>query len=243
MSFVKLHGSILDSSIWAEPVDVRIVWVTMLAMADEHGVVEASVGGLARRAVVSLDACRAALKVLTSPDPDSRDGSTGERIEKVPGGWFIINHANYRDKRTRQQVLTAARVAKHRAKRNSDTRNDVTPGNGRNGKPPPEAEAEAEADQPPNGGRARKPRRARIAPQSFEPSDAHRKLASELGVNIEAECRKFKDWEFKDPKSDWSRAFFRWIRTAKEMGSNGTSRKPEPKQPNSGYRSPTTRFL
>ena len=51
--YTKLFGSILDSTVWATPATVRVVWITMLAMADEHGVVSASVGGLARRAVVS----------------------------------------------------------------------------------------------------------------------------------------------------------------------------------------------
>ena len=33
MSFVKLYGSIIHSSIWSEPDHVRIVWLTMLAMS------------------------------------------------------------------------------------------------------------------------------------------------------------------------------------------------------------------
>lgn len=138
MSFVKLHGTILDSSIWSQPHYVRIVWITMLAMADMDGIVSASVDGLARRAVVTIAECEKALQVFMSPDPHSRDGSTGERIEKVPGGWLILNHAAYREKRTPQQIATAARVARHRARKKC---NDVTVGNG---KPPSDADAEAE---------------------------------------------------------------------------------------------------
>lgn len=126
MSFVKLHGSILDSSIWGEDVYTRIVWITMLAMADADGIVEASVDGLARRAVVPVEACEKALAKFLGPDKYSRDGTTGERIEKVPGGWLILNHSEYRDKQTRAQAETAARVAKHRAKRAGVTGNDVT---------------------------------------------------------------------------------------------------------------------
>lgn len=146
MSFVKLHGSILDSSVWGLSHPTRIVWLTMLAMADEHGVVSASVDGLARRAVVTIEECQHALASFLGPDPMSRDGGTGERIEKVPGGWLVLNHANYRDRQTRQQILTAARVAKHRKKAARDcgvTGNDVTPHLQTS---PSEAEAEAEAD-------------------------------------------------------------------------------------------------
>ena len=53
----------------------------MLAMADEEGIVSASTAGLARRAGVSARECRAALKVLSAPDPDSRTKAVqGRRI-------------------------------------------------------------------------------------------------------------------------------------------------------------------
>ena len=40
MAFVKLHGSILDSSVWGESKATRLVWITMLAMADGEGTVD-----------------------------------------------------------------------------------------------------------------------------------------------------------------------------------------------------------
>ncbi len=129
MVFTKLHATILDSSVWQEPAHVRLVWITMLAMAGHDGVVQASVGGLAHRARVTREECAQALALFMGPDPDSRDRTTGERIEEVPGGWLVLNHANYRDRQTREQALTAARVARHRAKRVTIERY-VTPGNG-----------------------------------------------------------------------------------------------------------------
>ena len=116
MSFVKIHGAILRSSIWSEPQHVRIVWITLLVLADADGVVEASVGGLTHAAAVSRSECEEALGVLTGPDGDSRDGTTGERIEKVPGGWLILNHGDYRDRQTRAQRLAADRSRRHRQK-------------------------------------------------------------------------------------------------------------------------------
>ncbi len=141
MAFVKLHGTILDSSIWLDDHPTRLLWITMLVMADEHGVVQASVGGLAARARITREECEAGLAKFLGPDPDSRDQTSGERIDRVPGGWLIINHANYRDKQTRQQALTAARVARHREKHRRATGNDVAPDNATS---PSEAEAEAE---------------------------------------------------------------------------------------------------
>lgn len=127
MAYTKLHATILDSSVWLEPAHVRLVWITMLAMADQHGVVHASVGGLAHRARVTKEECSDAIARFLGPDPDSRDRTTGERIEEVPGGWLVLNHANYRDRQTREQSLTAARVAKHRAKTKERSDDSVTP--------------------------------------------------------------------------------------------------------------------
>jgi len=135
--WTKLHSRIVVSSIWQQPDHVRILWVTMLAMADADGIVEGSVCGLAKMAKLTPEKTQEALNALMAPDPDSSDRTSGERILETPGGWFIINHANYRDRQTKQQRETAERVRRHRErKRQSDpaivTSEPVTPGNGRN---------------------------------------------------------------------------------------------------------------
>ena len=45
--YSKLFSEICDSTIWREPDHVRIVWITMLAKANKHGEVMASIPGLA----------------------------------------------------------------------------------------------------------------------------------------------------------------------------------------------------
>lgn len=45
--YTKLFSSIIDSTIWRESKETKIVWITMLAKADRYGVVEASLPGLA----------------------------------------------------------------------------------------------------------------------------------------------------------------------------------------------------
>lgn len=97
-SYTKLFSSILHSTVWAEPHTTRIVWITMLAMCDQHGVVSASVPGLARAAGVTRQECEIALKAFLSPDPDSRTRDyEGRRIEPVDGGWVLLNHGKYRE--------------------------------------------------------------------------------------------------------------------------------------------------
>lgn len=97
MSYTKLFHSILDSSIWQESHQTRIVWVTMLAMADQHGEVQAAVPGLAKRAGVTIEEAEQAILTLSQPDKYSRTPDhEGRRIAKIEGGWEILNHAKYR---------------------------------------------------------------------------------------------------------------------------------------------------
>lgn len=164
MTFVKIHGSILDSSVWSLSPAACKVWVTMLAMADEDGIVNASLDGLARRAVLGIEETEEAIDTFLGPDPHSRDGTTGERIEVVPGGWFVINHAEYRDRQTRAQKLAAARAKRCRERKRDASRCNAASReeNGRHDLSPSEAEAEAEAEKnPPKAPQpkpARKPR-------------------------------------------------------------------------------------
>lgn len=97
MSYTKLFHSILDSSIWQESHQTRIVWVTMLAMADQHGEVQAAIPGLAKRAGVTIAEAEQAIATLSAPDTYSRTPDhEGRRIAKIDGGWEILNHAKYR---------------------------------------------------------------------------------------------------------------------------------------------------
>lgn len=120
--YVKLYGSITRSSVWGEDSDTRVVWITMLAEADSRGCVMASVGGLARIANVSREACERALAIFQSPDPDDRSGvDEGRRIRVVPGGWQLVNYLAYRELRTEKQLADAERQARSRANRTRRT--------------------------------------------------------------------------------------------------------------------------
>lgn len=102
--FTKLFSAITSSSIWNEDDKTRLVWITMLAMADSRGVVHASVGGLAHTARVTREECEHALSVLLSPDPDSRSPEyDGRRVEKIEGGFLLLNYAKYREARSEDE--------------------------------------------------------------------------------------------------------------------------------------------
>jgi hypothetical protein len=102
--FTKLVPEIVVSSIWNESSDVRVVWITMLAVKDQHGNVRGNRKSLARVANVSTEAVDQALTVLMSPDPDSNSPEyEGRRIVEINGGWFVVNHDAYREKTWREQ--------------------------------------------------------------------------------------------------------------------------------------------
>ena len=110
--FVKIYGSILDSSVWCESAATRVVWITMLAAAERHGIVNSSVPGLANRANVSSAQCVKALAVLMAPDKWSKSPEyEGRRIEELEGGggWRILNYEKYRELRTDEQIAEAER--------------------------------------------------------------------------------------------------------------------------------------
>lgn len=102
--YTKLWSSILESTIWNEDHPTVRVWITMLAMKDQNGFVAASVPGLAVRARVTTEECRAALGKLLSPDEDSRTKDfEGRRIAEADGGWVVINHEKYRSKEAEEE--------------------------------------------------------------------------------------------------------------------------------------------
>lgn len=122
--FTKLASSIVTSSVWCEPHATVRVWFAMMALKDANGVVEGSVPGLANVARVTVDECETALGRFLSPDPYSRDldrhpEREGRRIEKVQGGWRMLNADFYRDQQFgRDYSMTPDAVKKRNQRRN-----------------------------------------------------------------------------------------------------------------------------
>ncbi len=146
----KIFTKILDSSIWMEPTPTRIVWLTFIAAMDETGFVQfASVANVAHRAVVPLLEAENAILTLEAPDPNSSDPENdGRRIERVPGGWIVLNAVKYRELVTRTviQEQTRKRVERHR-ERQKETNTCNAPVTACNENvTPSEADSESEAD-------------------------------------------------------------------------------------------------
>src|SRR4030095_3793401 len=102
---------IVTSTIWREDNDTRILWITMLAIADRYGEVSGSIPGLAHIANISEEGCRRAITKLESPDPDSRTpDNEGRRIERIDGGWHVLNYELYRKKLSAEELREYKRI-------------------------------------------------------------------------------------------------------------------------------------
>jgi hypothetical protein len=119
--YSKLFTKILDSSIWMESDNVRLVWITMLAMKDEDGMVAlSSIHNVAHRARVSLEAAEEAIKVLESPDKiNPNQPHEGRRIERIGNMWMVLNAKEYDAIARREQMKEKNReyVRLHREKK------------------------------------------------------------------------------------------------------------------------------
>ncbi len=226
--FSKLYGSIVHSTVWREPHTTRIVWITMLALADAGGYVGASLPGLADAARVTREECEAALGSFLAPDPDSRSKDhDGRRIEIVDGGWVLLNYAAYRAGRDPEVRRQQNRDAQARYRDRQPRKPDVSQAQPISAHA--EAEAEAEADQdppvsPPAGDdaaaplstptkvRKRKPN-ATSRPEDWKPTKAHQDYAATHGLDVQHEAPAF--CAHHDSKGNlfvsWDSAFTTWL--------------------------------
>lgn len=112
---------------------------------DQDGFAQfAAAKNVAHRARVTPAEAEEALHILENPDPDSSNpDNEGRRIERVPGGWIVLNADKHRSLVTTlvNREQNKIRVQRHRDKKR-DTITSALPTITSNGS---EAEAEAEA--------------------------------------------------------------------------------------------------
>ena len=118
-NFVKIYGSkLISSSLWDEAPEVRLVFLSLLAVADYNGYIDIpNERALARVLNLSQEYLDGALAVLMAPDGGSRsDEHEGRRVLRDGSGWRCVNYEKYREFRSASQEATRIRVQRHRAK-------------------------------------------------------------------------------------------------------------------------------
>ena len=138
-SWAPLWSGITESSIWDESDEVRITFITLLALKDSDHVVRKTAFQIGKRARYDEATTIKALKVLASPDRKRIEPQPheGRRIQKVEDGWLVLNGEQYRKK-----VSDEMRKARLRRAQNTyRAKHGTLPGRGQ----PLTGEAEAAA--------------------------------------------------------------------------------------------------
>jgi hypothetical protein len=126
MPFVKLSTNLLFSSIWSENSDTCKVWITMLVMADQSGLVPSTAPGISKAAIVNLDSTIKAIETLEKPDEFSKSvDNDGRRIKRVDGGYLILNYEKYRE--YSYSLDDRARYMREYRKRQKQSHDVITP--------------------------------------------------------------------------------------------------------------------
>jgi 5-carboxymethyl-2-hydroxymuconate isomerase len=110
LPFTQIRRQLLESSVWEDENPwVRVLWVTILMIADEpgrDGAVDMTVRALAGRACMSEADTKIAVATLMAPDPKSRSKKCeGRRLilldEDRQWGWEVVNWPEYQADRKR----------------------------------------------------------------------------------------------------------------------------------------------
>jgi len=224
MAYTKLFNSIVTSTIWTEDDKTRIVWITMLAIADKNGEVQGSIPGLARIAGVPVDDCRVAIGKFLSPDPDSRTkDDEGRRIEEIDGGWALLNHQKYREMASRdeQREAEAKRKARYRAKQKRNELSQNVPDMSPN---VPETLHIAEAEADTDTDIKYKPKRERFTKPTAADVAAYGATLSPPFLEAEnfVDFYESKGWTVgKQPMKDWKATVRTWHRRQKNESIQG----------------------
>ena len=162
-TFTKLESRIIGSTIWTEDDHTRLLWITMLALADRDGYVGASVPGLASLARIPLESAERAIEKFLSPDRYSRSQEhEGRRIMVSERGWTLLNYARIRGLRDTEErrEYEAERKRRYRAKQEDSPAMSLDVRDS----PAMSAQAETETDAEREEKKEARPRRKRPDP-------------------------------------------------------------------------------
>ena len=96
--FVKLSCDIPDSTIWAEDDGTFRIWMYLMVRADRFGIVHTTIPGIANACRKTIGQVEDALQKFEEPDPYSKNPEhQGRRMERIIGGWRLLNYQHYRD--------------------------------------------------------------------------------------------------------------------------------------------------
>lgn len=180
---------VLQARAWRRPMAERIAWIGLLSLADRTGRVIAPERTVAQTAGVRRDRIGSILADLCQALP--------AEVVAIPGGWQVLRFRDYEPHGTPEdrKECGAARQRRWIAKR---LRRIVCPSTwGPDSKPKPD---------PIRGGKIPVTRWA-------GPNDAHRRLATELGLDCTEQARRMRVYYADNiQERTWEVVFAAWLR-------------------------------
>lgn len=131
VSYAPLMSTIIDSSIWEEPLHVRVLWITLLAKKGPDHCVTGHAYMMKRWANLTEEEVLDALQILSSPDTKRKQAQEfdGRRIENVGGDtWKILNGPKYQAemRAIAERARKARWAADKRAEKRKQTRENAS---------------------------------------------------------------------------------------------------------------------
>ena len=231
--YTPLFNTVLDGTLYGRWPHTGI-WVCLLSQCDRQGHIDVAPALLAAKIGIPVDLLMSCISDFMKPDPGSRTGDKeGRRLELIDSvptspdesrvsrdwGWRVINHKKYRDRARKsaydkERTESGADAERKREIRELQKVQNV-PTSPDESRLVPLSYSYSDTD-------LRKDIRTRNrstkkCPPEFLP-DAVSALAEIQDLDLERELAKFKDYEFKTPKSDWPATWRNWLRKAKDDG-------------------------
>ncbi len=227
--YAKVFGQIFDSSI-ADNYQLRHFFMDLLVLADCNGVVDMTLTAISARTRIPLEAVTNFIKLLESPDEQSRTADyNGRRIIKFDEhrswGWVIVNYANFREIATdsERRERTKERVQRFKDKNAHLLVKQVSNGKSIQTEIPYVCASASGGLEGDARGRFQKP--------TLEAVKLH-------GIKIELpeiECEKFYDyyeangWKVgRNPMKMWTAAMSNWKRNCKTYETSRRSSRQSP---------------
>lgn len=219
------------------------VWLTLLPLMDSRGEIDMTHEAIAALTGWPIELLRQAIAALEQPDPRSRSqAEEGRRLVRLEAGrdwgWRVVNHAMYRAKasdlnQSRRQIEDGRNAEKTRRyrerQRHAPADTGKTPAD--TGKDTGTTDYRLQTSDKNSlpsktRGESARAKRSTRCPPDFIPDLA---VASALlpDIDAQAEAQKFRDWEFKTPRSDWAATWRNWVQRCKETGKYARARRWE----------------
>lgn len=218
--YAPLFDSLTTGTLCGRWPDIGL-WPIVLCLKDKHGVVDVTPQYIAGVTGLPLEEVVACMKRFCEPDPYSRSGSEGGARLKLledhrDWGWVVVNHEKYRERarlmsKSEREVESGENQKRLKGKTAAHRRSP--PENAAHHPSDADADADADAD---TSKRGRAKRSSRV-PTEFHP-DLDFATNQIPDIDAEREAQKFRDWEFKTPRSDWPAVWRNWVDRCKESG-------------------------